>query len=48
LIEAGDHAHIEPVKLGSADVLQLCIGVEWAQDYRLAPTPHLYFQGKQK
>jgi hypothetical protein len=32
LIEAGDYARIEPVKLGAADILQLCIGAEWAQD----------------
>jgi hypothetical protein len=32
LIGAGDHARIEPGKLGTADILQLCIGAEWAQD----------------
>jgi hypothetical protein len=31
-VEAGDHARKEPVKLGTADILQLCIGAEWAQD----------------
>jgi len=35
LIEAGDYAHIEPVKLGTADILQLCIGAEWAELCRL-------------
>jgi hypothetical protein len=30
-VEAVDHARIEPVKLGTAEILQLCIGAEWAQ-----------------